>query len=170
MTPTILAAPLVRRRRMRFHLTALLATAALVGIIGCGGDSGTGPTKADPTGLYGLMQVDARAIPVEIFRGNYYDPTVGYAYPLVLEVTGGEISLQPGGDFHLAVDRNWSSGGRQGSGSLTVDGTYRIEGGKIYIDTGGGSGDGSYQNGVITLSLDVGETGTMKKYTFRHAP
>jgi hypothetical protein len=48
-----------------------------------------------------------------------------------------------------------------------VDGTYRIEGSTIRVDTDGGKGEGSFENGEITLALDVGETGTMRNYTFR---
>jgi len=170
MTSTNLAAAHRGQRRIRSHITAILATTILLGAVACGGDSGTSPSNASPVGLYGLVQVDSKSIPAEIFRGDYYDPNLRYSYPLVLNVTGGEISLQENGDFHLAVDRTWASGGRQGNGSLTVDGAYSIKDGKIFIDTADGSGDGAYKNGVISISLDVGETGTMKRYVFRHAP
>jgi hypothetical protein len=169
MTSTHLAAPQRGRRTIRAS-ASLMTAIALFGAIACGGDSSTSPSNKSPVGPYGLVQVDTKAIPVEIFRGPYYDPDLNYSYQLVLKVTGGEVILTDDGRFHLAVDRNWSAEGQQGTGTLTVEGTYRIDGSKIYIDTDSGSGSGSYQNGNITLSLDVGETGTMKKYTFRHAP
>ena len=170
MTSTILAAWSRGRRTIRGTAATLLVTTALAGAIACGGDSSTAPSSKSAVGAYGLVQVDNNAIPVEVFRGPYFDPDLNYSYQLVLRVTGGEIMLQPDGGFHLAVDRNWSAQGQNGNGTLTVDGTYRIEGSKIYIDTAGGSGNGSYQNGTISVSLDVGETGTMRRYTFRHAP
>ena len=161
----------VRGRRSTFGgIATLTAAAALVSTIACGGDSGTAPKTQEAVGPYGLIQVDKQSIPAEVFRGDYYDADYGGTYPLVITVTGGEVILQADGRFHLAVDRRWSSEGDGGAGTLTVDGMYSIQGAKIVIDTDGGSGAGSFQNGDITLSLDVGETGTMKKYTFRHAP
>ena len=167
MTPTIPAASHRGRRSIRSTVAAALATITLVGTIACGGDSSTGPSNKGPAGSYNLVQVDAKGIPVEIYRGPYYDPDLGYSYQLVLNVTDGTIELQPDGGFHLTVDRTWTSGGRTGNGVLTVDGTYRIDGSKILIDTDGGAGSGAFENGQISLSLDVGETGTMRRYTFR---
>ena len=170
MTSTTPVAPKHGRRTIRGSVARVLAAGALIGAVACGGDSGTGPANKTTVGLYGLIHVDNKTIPTEIFRGPYYDPDLDYSYMLVLRVTGGEVILQEDGSFHLAVDRTWSAEGEQGEGALTVDGTYRIEGDKIYIETDGGGGSGSFKNGEIGLSLDVGETGTMKRYTFRHAP
>jgi hypothetical protein len=168
MTSIILAAPRRGRRTIRRSAVTVLATITLAGAIACGGDSGTGPsTTKDPAGSYSLVQIDLKAVPAEIFNGPYFDPRVNYSYPQVLRVTDGEVRLQQDGGFHLAVNRTWSSEGRTGNGVLTVDGTYRIEGSKIFVDTDGGKGEGEFQNGEITLALDVGETGTMRDYTFR---
>ena len=169
MTPTLLAGPRHRgRRRIHGSAAAILATIALLGTIACGGDSGsTGPSNVDPSGSYRLNQVDAKPIPVEVFNGPYYDPDLGYSYPLVLRVTGGVVELQPDGQFHMLIQSTWSSGTNDGVDLRMVDGTYRINGSKILIDTDGGAGSGGFKDGEMTLSLDVGETGTMKKYTFR---
>lgn len=170
MSSTDSAAP-VRGRRSTFGgIGILTAAAALVSTIACGGDSVTAPTTQDPGGPYGLIHVDKQTIPAEAFRGNHYDPDFGVTYPLVIMVTGGEVILQPDGRFHLAVERRWSAEGEGGAGTLIVDGTYSIQRTTIVIDTNGGSGTGSIQNGNITLTLDVGETGTTKEYTFRRAP
>ena len=159
----------VIRRPVTRAAIGLLAASALLGSAACSSDSSTGPKKIQP-GLYALMQVDQKPIPVEIFRGQYYDREWDESYMLVLKVTGGEIVLDEDGGFHLAVDRMWTSDGYPGQGSLTLDGDYRIENGKIFFDTFDGSGDGSAKDGVISVNLDVGETGTMKQYTFRYVP
>jgi hypothetical protein len=168
MTSTILAGP-HRGRRIIRSAASILTTITLVAAIACAGDSGTGPKSNDPAGSYRLNQVDAKPIPVEVFNGPYYDPDLGYSYQLVLRVTGGVVDLEPDGSFHLIVQSTWSSGGANGTDYRMVDGTYRINGSKILIDTDSGSGSGSFKGDEMTLSLDVGETGTMKKYTFRRA-
>ena len=167
MTHTIPAAPNTGRRTIRLRLAGLLASATLLGAVACSnGDSSTGPAKQDPTGAYRLTLVEGKPIPFVIYDGPYYDPEVDYTYNLMLRVVSGEVTLEKGGGFHLAVDRVWNAEGEAGKGVLTVDGTYRIQGNQILIDTDNGSGTGAFENGDIRLSLDVGETGAFKKYTF----
>ena len=170
MSSTVTAAPRRGRRSIHRLITILPAAIAVAGTIACGGsDKGTGPTTQDQVGIYGLMHVDKKAIPTDVFNGPFYDADYGGTYPLVIRVTGGEVVLQEDGGFHLAIDRSWSSEGDGGTGTLTIEGTYEIQGTQIAIDTDSGSGTGSFQNGEITLSLDVGETGKMRKYLFRRA-
>ena len=169
MTSTILAAPRRGRRTFRRTTASVFATITLFGAMACAGDSGTGPSQTDPAGTYRLSQVDSKQIPVEVFNGPSYDPELGYSYPLVLRITGGVVELGPDGEFHLIVQSTWSSGPANGTDYRMVDGAYRIDGSKIFIDTDSGAGDGAFKNGEITLSLDVGETGTMRKYTFRRS-
>jgi hypothetical protein len=170
MTPTILAGRHRGRRRVYGSASSILTAITLFGAIACAGDSGTGPSNNDPAGSYRLSQVDTKPIPVEVFNGPYYDPDLGYSYQLVLRVTGGVVDLEPDGEFHMIIQSTWSSGGDDGTDYRMVDGTYRVNGSKIFIDTDSGSGSGAFQDGQITFSLDVGETGTMKKYTFRRSP
>ena len=167
MTHTTLAGPNIGRRTIRLRLAGLIASATLLGSVACSnGDASTGPAKQDPTGTYRLTLVESKPIPFVIYDGPYYDPELDYTYNLMLRVVSGEVTLEKGGGFHLAVDRVWNAEGEAGKGVLTVDGTYRIQGNQILIDTDNGSGTGAFENGDIRLSLDVGETGTYKKYTF----
>src|SRR5205814_1768167 len=69
MPQTLSPAPRRARRRISGGIAALLVAA----VVGCGGDSSTGPRNADPTdptGLYSLRQVGKDAIPAQIFRGQ----------------------------------------------------------------------------------------------------
>ena len=166
MLRTVLAAPADRRTICR-SIATLLAATVVVGTAACSKGDSTGPTTAHPAGRYELVQVDKKAVPINVYDGDFYDKDYGGTYPLLVRVTGGEITLEDGGGFHLAIDRMWRTDDGGGDGKLLIDGTYRIDGSKIAIDTNAGAGTGSFQNGDITLSLDVGETGTMKKYTFR---
>jgi len=159
----------LRRHMTRAAVGGLLAVTALAGTTACSGsDSSTGPSRVKP-GLYALMQVDQKPIPIEIFRGNYYDREYDENYYMVLKVTGGEIVIDEDGAFHMAIDRTWT-GDYVGQGSVTLDGEYRIDGGKIFIDTDSGSGDGSVKDGIISFNLDVGQTGKMRRYAFRYVP
>ena len=169
MIRTVVAARAHRRRTICRSTAALLAAAALIGTTACSSSDSTGPTTADPAGRYTLVSVDKKAVPVVVFDGDFYDADYGGTYPLFVRVNGGEVTLEDGGGFHLAIDRTWRNDEDGGDGNLLIDGTYRIDGSKIAIDTDGGAGTGSFQNGEITLSLDVGETGKMKKYIFRRA-
>lgn len=160
----------LRRPLTRAALGGLLAATALLGSTACSGaDSGTGPQKVK-TGLYALMHVDQKPIPAEVYSGLRYDPYWDMDYILVVKVTGGEITLDDDGAFHLAVDRSSWIDGIQENGTETLDGQYRIEGSTIFFDTDDGSGDGTVKDGIISVNLDVGETGTMKRYSFRYVP
>ena len=158
-----------RPRAVRTTLAHLLAGVALLGATACTGPS-TGPRNTNPLGIYGLLTVDRTAIPAEVFRGPYYVRELEITVTLVVKVTGGEVILQEDGSFHLAVDFTMGAEGREGSLTMTSDGTYEIDGGRILFETEGGSEVGSLRNGQITLPLDVMDDGRMKSYTFRHAP
>jgi len=168
MSTKLSAALRVERRTIYRGIASLAAVTVLLATTACkGGDSGTAPQNQDPSGVYGLVQIDNKAIPFEIFNGPYYDEGYGGTYPLSITVVGGTAILTAGGHFHVTINRAWSSEGDTGTSKSEIDGTYEIQGTTIAIDTDMGSGKGTYKNRDITLTLDVGETGTMRKYVFR---
>ncbi len=174
MTHIIPAAIQRTRRSIRNGIAGILGATVLLGTIGCSGsDSATGPrnNNKNPVGTYALFQVDQKNIPRQIFRGPMTFPGGGYYDDFVFTITGGELILQDGGDIHVAIDYKAAADGEEEvSGTRSADGTYEIDGNQIYISSGDGGVDGSYRNGVITLTLDLIGNGESRTYTFRYVP
>lgn len=165
-----LADPHPGRRRARI-VSTLFASTVLLGTMACsGGDSATGPGNVDATGIYGLVEFNNQKAPVVIYNGQYYDPTVNYTYdPFIIAVTGGEISLNEDGTFHLVLDLLFSAEGREATGGTVVDGEYEVRGGRVTLyDEKGKPLVGQLRNDV--LSLPLGVRGKEGYAVFRHAP
>jgi hypothetical protein len=151
----------------------MLTVVALVGAVACsGGDSSTGPSNRDPSGLYALQQVDRDKIPAEVFRGNLTVPDGRITINgLVVTVTGGELILDANGQIHAAIDYRATAGRDEYVATDKEEGTYEIAGGEILISSAQGGGmRGSYRNGTITLTIDLMRIGDARKYTFRYVP
>ena len=169
MTRAFSAAAFRARRTPTTTIVRLLVAAALFGAAACSNtDSSTGPTNTDPTGTYALVQIDQKPIPFEIFNGAYYSEFLDYTFdPYAISVTGGELVLQNDGTYHITINATETWEGRTTPFKKTADGTYRIQGTTITMDE---SGTGTLRAGnVITLALEVAETGTMRQYAFRLA-
>lgn len=142
------------------RLAATLVTATtLAAATGCGGggDSSTGPSNTNPVGIYALMQVDSKAIPAEIYHGPYFDASIPHFYEqYIAKVTGGEIILQKGGRFHMAVDGQVTADGKVMTGTFGFDGTYVIDGDQLMLTTDqGGEGTATIRNGTISSGADL---------------
>lgn len=164
MTHTVFRAP----RRLRHAVQSGIAALLVAAVVACGGggDSSTGPRNTDPTGLYSLRQVAGAAIPTQIYRGpltGIPDMTVG--------ITGGELILQDGDRFSLAIDLKLSANGQSIPRTIQFQGDYEIEGGtlSLYEDRGGGI-DAALRNGVVAIELDLVGNGGLKQYTFKFVP
>jgi hypothetical protein len=164
MTETFLRAPRQLRRTVQTGVAALLIAA----VVGCGGggDSSTGPSNGDPTGLYSLRQVGKASIPTQIYRG----PLPGIA-DMAVGITGGELTLQDDDRYALALDLKLTANGQSIPRYLQFAGDYEIDGGTLtlYDDRGGGL-DATLRNGVVTMELDMVGNGTLKQYTFKFVP
>ena len=164
MIQTLLPAP----RRVRRGIHSGIAAVLIAAVVGCGGgDSSTGPRNADPTGLYSLRQVGRDAIPTRIFRG-----AIGGIPDFTIEVTGGELILQEGDRYSMALDFALSAtGGPKLPRTVSFEGDYEIEGGQLtMVDAAGDEAQGTLRNGVITVGLDVVGDGTLKPFTFKYVP
>ena len=173
MTRFIPAATPRTRRIIRSGITAVLATTALFGTIACSGsgDSSTGPrNNENPVGTFALFQVNQKNIPKVIFRGPVTFPGGASYDEFVFTITGGEMILQNNGDIHVAIDYSASADGNEVNGTRSAEGTYEVDGSQISISAGDGGIDGTYQNGVITLKLDIVGNGDLQTYTFRYVP
>ena len=172
MTRIISAVTQRRRRTIRSGIAGILGTTALFGAVACsgGGDSSTGPGNRNPAGTYALLQVNKKTIPTVIFRGPYTFPQGFTIDPFVVTVTGGELILQNDGEIHAAVDYRLEGGGKETTGTLSVDGAYEIQGSEIRVSSEDGGASGSYRNGIITLSMDIVGTGELRPFAFRYVP
>jgi hypothetical protein len=159
-------------RITRLAATLLTAT-TLAAAAGCGGgaDSSTGPSNKNAVGIYALMQVDSKAIPTEIYHGPYFDASIPHFYEqYIAKITGGELVLQEGGRFHMAVDGKVTADGREGTPTMAVDGYYTIEGDQImFLTDGGGDGTATLRTGTISFGADLmGDGKKMNALEFRY--
>ena len=168
MTHTTSAATQRRRRSIRSGIAGTLAAIALASAIGCSGADSTGPGGREPVGPYGLLQIEQRRVPAEIFRGAYTVPA-GYTIdPFVVTVTGGELVLQNDGEIEVAIHYTATGGKDELSATDYESGTYEIQGDQIVISSAKGGGTvGSYRNGTVTLMIDVMGNGDRRAFVFR---
>ena len=165
--------PALARHTTLPNVLRVFVLTVLLGTVACSGDSSTGPqAPKNPAGLYVLQQVDRKSVPAEIFNGKYYSPYLDITFdPMVVTVTGGEITLTDAGDVEFAVNYSTWALGTEFRNSLKFTGTYEINGDRIRLDAANASFTGSYKNGVITLSLDRYDPAETKKtYEFRYTP
>ena len=164
MITTVFSAPRRVRRRIHTAIATLLSAA----LVACGGaDSSTGPSNADPTGLYSLRAVGKDAIPAQVYRG----PVPGIPVPLTIGITGGEVILQDDGTFSVALDLTMGANGQTLPRPVNFYGDYEIDGGRLLmVDGAGNEVEATLRNGVITMGLDLVGLGTIKQYTFRFVP
>jgi hypothetical protein len=172
MTLTIPAASRRGRRLIRNTIAGISAAALLTSAACSGSDSTTGPGKntRDPSGLYALMTVGKNAIPTQIYRGPYWWRGLYYIDDLMIHVTGGELVLEPGGSFHLAVDLRFATASGELSDTRSYDGTYSVRGGDIVFSDATSSVTGSLQNGNVVVKLDAGDTDESQTYRFQFVP
>jgi len=184
MTRIITLASRTTRGSVRTTLAGILAASTLLATAACtGADSGTGPTTgpgkttdpgttgANVAGLYALMTVNKKAIPFEIYRGRYYYAELGYTFDdLSITVTGGELTLQADGQFHLAVDFRFAANGGNDTRTRSFNGRYRVNGDQITVSDAGGSVTGGFRSGIVSVDIDPGTTGGWQTYYFKFVP
>jgi hypothetical protein len=183
MTHITTAALRTTRSTIRTTLAGILAASTLLATVACAGaDASTGPTTgrgkttnpgpgANVAGLYALMTVNKKAIPFQIFRGRYYYAEIGYTFDdLSITVTGGELTLQADGQFHLAVDFRFAANGGDETRTRSFNGRYRVNGEQITLTDAGGSVTGGFRNGIVSVDIDPGTTGGWQTYYFQFVP
>jgi hypothetical protein len=154
----------------------ILVAAMTVVAAGCGdgGSSGpTGPGGNDRLGLYALMTANRKPIPVEIYHGPYFDETIPHFFnQFVVRVTGGELVLQAGGRYHLALDLYLNGDGEEAQLTLPAEGNYEIDGNQIVLQADGApeAARASIKNGTITYTSDPPAGGQKMELVFKYVP
>jgi hypothetical protein len=134
-----------RRRSTR---AAAIITIALTSACG---DSGTGPQVPEPSpndpvaGAFALTTVNTRAIPFPIFDEGGFK----------LELTQSQLTLQPGGEFVLAITTVETVAGFPSTFQDTTRGTWTQNVGNVSLNaTGGSAAAATWDGRTIGFALD----------------
>ena len=171
-------------RRARW---AALAVAALTLVAACGGSTGTnngqtsfkGTKKVGiSTALTGQSQLYGHAISQSLQLAaddvNKAGGVNGYKIEMDIlddntQVTNAvnnvkQLILQDNGQFHLAVDLEFTANGRQATGSRKFDGSYTLNGSDVVFQDAGSAVTGSLQNGTFVAQNGSLSTKCPSKY------
>ena len=151
--------------------SALVIAAALLGAA-CGGDmGGTAPSAERPDGEYFLEDIDQVALPARVFRGAGVDPLSGRYYnQLTLVVNGGEIDFFSAERFVMNLELTRTLDGVTRNTPFYATGTYEVDGEDIsFVGDDGIEGEffGVLRNGVLSISVDLADSGGANQYAFR---
>ena len=148
----------------------MLVGALAVGAAGCSGkDSSTGPTTpTNIAGDYDLQTIQTKPLPATVYDGPFgYPGEDGYHQSYVITVTGGGMTLEDGGYYHLLVAYTADMDGEPYSLFLLETGTYEINGSRIVLTSDyGDETAGTLRDGEVAVQMTIaGET--TKPYVFR---
>lgn len=151
--------------------SALVVAAALLGAA-CGGDTGaTAPRGERPDGVYFLKDIDEVALPARVFRGAGVDPLTGRYYnQLTLVVNGGSINFFSAERFSIGFELTRTMDGVTRNTPFVAAGTYEVDGEDIYFVGDDGIEReffGVLRNGVLSISVDLADSGGANQYDFR---
>ena len=139
----------------------------------CGGDKGTGPSNADPTGTYTLRSVDDHSLPATIHQGPWLDSVSVRFYNLyVVRVLQGSFSLDDDGRFYIAIGGQVNADGAVWSPTSSMQGDYQIEDGELWIKPDGlpvWPTPAQIHDGVIELPIDLMSKGVANVFEFRRS-
>ena len=170
MHTSLHAARPTRRARVQTAFTMILVAALAVGAAGCGGtDSSTGPTTpTNVTGDYDLATIQTEPLPATVYDGPFGYPGVeGYHESYVITVTGGGITLEDGGYYHMLLVYTADMDGEPYSIFLLETGTYEINGSRIVLTSDyGDESQGTVRDGEVSIQMTIAGEPT-KPYLFR---
>ena len=154
----------------------ILVAAMTVAAAGCGGgdsSGSTGPGGGNRLGLYALMTANRKAIPTEIYHGPYFDETIPHFFnQFIVRLTGGELVLQDGGRYHIALDMYVNGDGEEAQITLPAEGDYEIDGNEILLQADGApeAARALIKNGTITFTSDPPAGGKKLELMFKYVP
>ena len=148
----------------------MLVGALAVGAAGCSGkDSSTGPTTpTNIAGDYDLQTIQTKPLPATVYDGPFgYPGEDGYHQSYFITVTGGGMTLEDGGYYHLLVAYTADMYGEPYSLFLRETGTYEIDGRRSVLTSDyGDETAGTLRDGEVAVQMTIaGET--TKPYVFR---
>ncbi len=144
----------------------MLIGALAVGGTGCGSkDSSTGPTTPkNVAGEYDLETIQAEALPAMVHDGPIGDPGEDdYYQSYVVTVTGGGMTLEDGGYYHMLVSYTavWDDGEPYSLFYLET-GTYETNGNGIVLTTDyGEEAECTVRDGEVTVRMSIAGVATM---------
>ncbi|HVE79521.1 MAG TPA: lipocalin family protein [Gemmatimonadaceae bacterium] len=128
-------------RRIRWLVVPMLASLALGGCGGGGGDDATGP--AEVAGVYDLVSVNGRTLPAVAIEIEGYR----------LELLSSELTLQAGGTYSETTQLRETEDGTTTDSPFSTTGTYAVSGSRITLtDEDGDSVTGTVSGDRITLA------------------
>ena len=157
-------------RYVASRIAAALLALTMIGTTSCtaGGENPTGPGD-EHEGFYELSRIDLEPPPVVIHQGPWYDPADGGTFynRYVVEITGGEISLDDDGRFTMEFSVAIDGDGETFTRHVAFEGTYEIIGDRIEFTTDdGGGGFAGISGNEIVMPMDPMGKGVTKNYVF----
>ena len=147
----------------------MLVGALAVGATGCGTkDSSTGPTNVNPAGEYDLETIQTKPLPATVYDGPFgYPGEDGYHQSYVITVTGGGMTLEDGGYYHMLLAYTADMDGEPYSLFLLETGTYEFNGSRIVLTSDyGDESEGTVRDGEVSVQMTIAGEKT-KPYLFR---
>jgi hypothetical protein len=165
MTHTSLHAPRPTwRARVQTAFAMMLVGVLAVGATGCGSkDSSTGPTNVNPAGEYDLETIQTKPLPATVYDGPAGDPgDDDYLESYVVTVTGGGMTLEDNGYYHILIAYTGVMDGEPYSLFFLETGTYETNGSRIVLTNDyGEEAEGTVRDGEVSIRMGIAGTATM---------
>jgi len=143
----------------------MLVGALAVGAAGCSSskDSSTGPTNVNPAGEYDLQTIQTKPLPATVHDGPIGNPgDDDYYESYVVTVSGGTMTLQDDGYYHMLVSYTAVWDGEPYYLVYLETGTYETNGSRIALTNDyGEEAEGTVRDGEVSIRMGIAGTGTM---------
>lgn len=159
------------RQTIQPHSLRVLVAIALLGALACssGSDSTTGPAE-DVAGVYTLQRIEGTAVPVQVYRGQYFHVDDGRMYQdFRATITDGWVELDDSGTYFSVLNYRVLKDGIEENGELDALGTYEVKGNQLILTSENGEDQsiGKIQGGSVTLYTNVvAPQGNEKPYVY----
>lgn len=152
------------RARVQTAFAMMLVGALAVGTAGCGTkDSSTGPTSVNPAGEYDLETIQTKPLPATVHDGPIGNPgDDNYYQSYVVTVSGGTMTLQDDGYYHMLVSYTAVWDGVPYYLVYLETGTYETNGSRIVLTNDyGEEAEGTVRDSEVSIRMGIAGTATM---------
>jgi hypothetical protein len=145
----------------------------LIATLGCGGAEQVSapPDDSTPVGKWTLQEIDAATLPATIYDDAWFDEANGHFYNrLVVQITGGDVTVTPDGRFTLAFEVTSNKDGKREISRQRIDGAWWSRVGIVAFrpdDERRDNSIGWLEDGWMMLSIDYMVNGEEKTYAFK---